>query len=118
MVGCARQPAGRGRSRCHSQTVTTARAIRRSGPEIRAALAQVAPEECAGFEMEFKTEAGRAAQTFDSAPLDALLDRWWGVAVIRTNPLTDQEQQQLARARHGDVTGMYELDESGGWRQL
>jgi len=98
--------------------VTTARAIGRSGPEIRAALAQVAPEECARFEAEFKTEAGRAAETFDAAPLDALLERWWGVAVIRANPLTEQEQQQLVRARHGDVTGMYELDEGGSWRQL
>jgi hypothetical protein len=98
--------------------VTAARAIGRSGPEIRAALAQVAPEECARFEAEFKTEAVRAAETFDAAPLDALLERWWGVAVIRANPLTEQEQQQLVRAQHGDLTGMYELDEGGSWRQL
>lgn len=102
----------------HTGAVTSARVIRRSGPEIRAALAQVAPEECARFEAEFRSEARCAAETFDSAPLDALLDRWWGIAVIRANPLTDQEQQQVARAGHGDVTGMYELDEDGAWRQL
>ncbi|MPZ67862.1 MAG: hypothetical protein GEU83_21070 [Pseudonocardiaceae bacterium] len=54
--------------------------IERSGPAIRAVLAEASPAE------------------FDLAPAEAVLDRWWGIAAIRANPLSEQEQAQLARA--------------------
>ncbi len=76
--------------------------IERSGPAIRAALAELAPDECVLFEAEFQQAIVRASETFDLAPLDAVLDRWWGIAAIRANPLSEQEHAQVARAKTGD----------------
>jgi len=45
-----------------------------------------------------------------------VLDRWWGIAAIRANPLSEQEQ--LARARAGSFTGLWERDEAGNWTQM
>ncbi len=93
-------------------TTATTR-IERSGPEIRAALAEFAPDECASFEVELQRAIGRAAESFDLAPAEAVLDRWWGIAVIRANPLSEQEQAQVARAKAGDFTGLLVRDERG-----
>ncbi len=92
--------------------------IRRSGPAIRAALAEFAPDECEAFEAELGQAIGRAAETLDLAPADAVLDRWWGVAVIRANPLSEQEQAQVARAKTGDFAGLLARDERGDWVRL
>jgi hypothetical protein len=92
--------------------------IERSGPAIRAALAEFAPAECASFEAELQQAIGRAAATFDLAPADAVLDRWWGIAVIRANPLSEQEQAQVVRAKAGDFTGLLARDERGNWVRL
>lgn len=98
--------------------MTAATTIERSGPAIRAALAAHAPDECPQFETEFQQATQLAGQTFDLAPLEALLDRWWGIAAIRANPLTEQEQSQVARAKAGDFTGLLTRDEQGNWVQL
>jgi len=94
--------------------------IERSGLAIRAALAEFAPSECRVFEAELRQAIGRAAETFDLAPAEAVLDRWWGVAVIRTNPLSEQEQEQaqVARAKAGDFAGLLARDERGNWVRL
>ncbi|MGH3766959.1 MAG: DUF6247 family protein [Pseudonocardiaceae bacterium] len=89
-----------------------------SGPAIRASLARFAPRECAAFEAELARAIGHAAETFDLAPAEAVLDRWWGVAVIRANPLSEQEQAQVARARAGDFTGLLARDARGDWVRL
>ena len=57
-----------------------------------------------------------AGAEYDLAPAEAVLDRWWGIAVIRANPLSEQEQ--LARARDGVFNGLWERDEAGSWVQL
>ena len=98
-------------------TLATTR-IDRTGLAIRAALAQAAPEECAQFEVDFQQAVARASQTFDLAPLDATLERWWGIAVIRANPLSKHEHAQLARAKAGDFTGLLTRDEQGDWVRL
>jgi len=92
--------------------------IQRTGPAIRAALRQLAPDEAALFESEFQQAITRASETFDVTPLQATLDRWWGIAAIRANPLTEQEQTQLARARAGDFTGLRARDGHGNWATL
>ncbi len=84
-------------------TVTTK--IERSGPAVRAALAQYAPQECALFEDEFRQALRSAEQHFDLGPAEAVLDRWWGVAAIRANPLSTIERDLVTRARDGDDTG-------------
>jgi hypothetical protein len=95
--------------------VTAATKIERSGPAIRAALAA---EECAQFETEFRHALARAETDFDLRPLEALLDRWWGIAAIRANPLSADEQTQVARAKAGDFTGLLARDEQGNWVRL
>jgi len=96
--------------------------IQRSGPAIRAALAEASPDECAQLEAEFAEALARAGAEFDLAPPEAVLDRWWGIAAIRANTLSkqeqEQEQEQLARARAEDFTGLWERDEAGSWTQL
>jgi len=98
-------------------TAATTR-IERSGPSIRAVLAEVSPQECARFEAEFAHALQRAGAEFDLAPAEQVLDHWWGIAVIRANPLTDQEQAQLVRAREGVFDGLWEHDQAGNWVQL
>ncbi len=98
-------------------TAATTR-IERSGPAIRAALAEVSPEECTEFEAEFAQALGRAGAEFNLAPAEKVLDRWWGIAVIRANPLSEKEQAQVARAKAGDFTGLLARDEDGNWVRL
>ena len=100
-----------------SVTTATTR-IERSGPAIRAALAQLSPAECAQFEAEFAQATARAGAEYDLAPAQQVLDRWWGIAVIRANPLSEHEQGQLARARDGVFDGLWERDDRGDWHQL
>jgi hypothetical protein len=73
--------------------------IERSAPAIRAALAEVSPRECAQFEAEFTESLARASAEFDLAPAEAVLNRWWDIAVIRVNPLSEQEATQVAAAK-------------------
>jgi len=101
-----------------TQAVTTATRVERSGPAIRAVLAEASPAECAQFEAEFTAALQAAATHLDLAEAEAVLDRWWGIAAIRVNPLTEAEQVQLARARIGDVTGLHGRDKHGNWVRL
>lgn len=87
--------------------------IERSGPAIRAALAQFAPAERALFDADFRQALTQAGEKFDLAPVDAVLDRWWGVAAIRANPLTTHERQLVAQARAGDDSGWLTPDQDG-----
>jgi hypothetical protein len=106
-----------GRRDTGAMTTATTR-IERSGPAVRAALAQLSPGECAQFEAEFAQATARAGAEYDLAPAQQVLDRWWGIAVIRANPLSDHEQAQLARAREGVFDGLWERDDHGDWHQL
>lgn len=81
------------------------RHIERSGPAVRAALDQFAPQECVLFEQQFQQALVDAAQQYDLGPVEAVLDRWWPIAAIRANPLSPAEQDLVARARSGDDTG-------------
>lgn len=57
------------------------------------------------FEEQFRQALLDAEQRFDLGPVEAVLDRWWGIAAIRANPLSPAEQDLVARARAGDDTG-------------
>lgn len=96
---------------------TTTTKLERSGPAIRTALAECAPTECRQFEAEFQQAVAQAGETFDLAPVDAVLDHWWGIAAIRANPLTEQERELVGRARAGDDTGWVARDGDGCWPQ-
>jgi len=90
----------------------------RSGPVISAVLTEFAPDECAQFEAEFQQAIAQASEMFDLAPLDAMLDEWWGIAAIRADPLSEQERAQVKRARDGVFDGLWARDEDGNWVQL
>lgn len=89
--------------------------IERSGPAIRAALTQSSPQECAVFEQELRQALIEAEQRLDLRPAEAVLDRWWGIAAIRANPLSPAEQDLIDRARSGDVTGLRERLPDDTW---
>jgi hypothetical protein len=59
-----------------------------------------------GVRAELRQAIERTAESFNLAPAEAVLDRWWGVAVIRANRLSEREQAQVARAKTGDVSGL------------
>lgn len=101
----------------HTGRMTATIKIARSRPSIRAALAELSPAECQRFETEFQQAAQQAGEQVDLTPLDSVLDRWAGRATILANPLSEQEQELLARFRDGDDRGSYVRD-GDGWRQL
>lgn len=104
----------------HTEVVTTgtATAVERTGPAILAALQRCAPHEAARFESELREALDRAGTDLDVTRVDEVMARWHTRACILANPLTDQEQALLRRARAGDVTGLRARDENGGWTTL
>lgn len=82
-------------------TVTMSR-VERSGPAIQAALAATSPGEAAQFAKEYRRALTRSAETLDLTDAEALLTRWWGIATIRANPLTAEEQKLVRRVRAGE----------------
>lgn len=96
----------------------TATAIERSGPAIRSVLAEHAPTEREKFETEMRAALAHAAKELDLADVDAVLTRWHALATMAANPLTDEEQTQVQRAKAGDFTGCHTRDEHGNWVQL
>ena len=93
-------------------------AVERSGPAIRAALAEHAPDDETRFTAELREALVRAGDDLDLAGPQAVLTRWHALATMAANPLSVDEQAQLARARAGDLTGFSERDEHGTWTTL
>jgi len=93
-------------------TVTVV-AIERSGPAIRAALAEHAPTDEHRFEAELCDALTRAADDLDLAGPQAVLARWHALATMAANPLTPDERTQVERAKAGDLTGLSIRDEHG-----
>jgi hypothetical protein len=91
---------------------------RRSGPDIRAALAEHAPTELDNFELEFQDALKVAATSYDTVPIEKVLDHWWRVAVLRSITLSEEEQDQLRRAEAGDFTGLWEQASDGTFRRI
>jgi len=104
----------------HSGVVTTGTAtvVERTRPAILAALQRQAPHEAAWFESELRGALDRAGTDLDVTPVDEVMARWHTRACILANPLTEQEQALLARARAGDFAGLRARDENGGWTTL
>lgn len=95
----------------------TPRSIERSGPAIRAALLAYAPERCAQFEAAFRSALALAADSLDLSGPQAILKHWQAVAIMAANPLTDEEREQLERAKAGDFSGLrtWHQGEDGNW---
>lgn len=93
-------------------------AIERSGPAIRAALAEYAPGDEHRFAAELRSALTRAGADLDLAGPQAVLARWHALATMAANPLTADEQTQVAHATAGDFTGFSVRDEHGTWTAL
>ena len=68
-------------------------------------MAELSPAEAAGFEREYRLALTHAAETLDLSDAEAVLDRWWGVATLRANPPTPEEQQLVQRLHGGEDVG-------------
>lgn len=98
-------------------TATSVR-IERSGPAIRAALAEHAPGDEPRFATALRAALARAGDDLDLAGPQAVLTRWHALATMAANPLSTEEQAQVRRARTGDFTGFSARDEHGNWVTL
>lgn len=79
--------------------------ITRSGQAISAALQELSPEEAAQFNREYREALVRAADTFDLTGAETVLTRWWGIATLRANPLTEEEHDLIRRLHAGEDVG-------------
>lgn len=106
----------------------TATTIDRTGPAIRATLAEYAPAERVQFEREFQAALADAGETFDATPVDTLIGRWWArtVALLNPDPAADAARQRIQAGDFSDVSAewrgqadgsqhVYRPDDAGGW---
>jgi len=87
----------------------------RTGPAIRAVLAECAPEDLAEFEAEFRIALAETDDDFDLSRMDAVLTRWWGRAHLRLHPTTEEERAAIQRIANGDYRGTYSHTPEGTW---
>ena len=99
-------------------TAVMSQPVERSGPRIRAALAEHAPEQCAQFEADLRQALTAATQDLDLTRVEAVLARWYPRAVMAANPLTTQEREQIERVRTGDLSGLRVRNPDGTWSTL
>lgn len=92
--------------------------IERSGPAVRAALTQHAPQDRARFESELRGALHRAQDDLDLTGVETVLRRWHALATLAANPLSEHELAQIARAWTGDNTGLRERHDDGSWHTL
>ncbi|PBA69032.1 DUF6247 family protein [Mycobacterium avium] len=80
--------------------------VQRTGPAVRAALAEVAPDELPEFEAEFRIALAEADDDFDLTRVGRVLDRWWGRLHLRLNPPTSAEKAIVEQVARGDFRGL------------
>lgn len=90
----------------------------RSGPEIRAVLAELSPDELPEFEAEFRIALAEADEDFDLDRVLAVIYRWRARAYMRLHPPTPEELAMLERVRNGDFSGLWTRTAEGDWEQL
>lgn len=79
--------------------------IERSGPAVRAALAELAPEECARFEAEFRSALAASRDDFDGQRVQDVIGRWWARANVLLAPDPIAEAT-WGRIKAGDTTDL------------
>lgn len=89
--------------------------VERTGPSIRAVLAEHAADRCAQFEAEFRIALAETDDDFDLSRVQDVLDKWWPVAYATLHPPTEEERAAVARFRSGDDTGLWTRDDGGEW---
>ena len=89
--------------------------VERSGPSVRAVLAQHAPEQCVEFEAEFRIALAQADEDFDLTPAQAVVDKWWPIAYSVLHPPTEEERALVDRFHAGDDAGLLSRNADGSW---
>lgn len=86
---------------------TTTVQLERSGPAVRAALAEVAPDECAQFEVEFRQALSASHRDFDADRMQAVIGRWWAraLALLDPDPAADAAWDRI---KAGDTSDLVE----------
>ena len=106
------QPVSRGTLEVMSSTSI---GVERTGPSIRAVLAEHAPERCVEFEAEFRIALAEADEDFDLERVQAVLDKWWPITYSVVHPPTEVERALVARFRAGNDTGLWRGNGGRGW---
>ena len=70
------------------------------------------------FEDEFRHALSGAAASFDTRAVDEVVERWWRIAVVHSIEFSDEEQEQILRARAGDYAGLLEQTADGVFRRI
>lgn len=91
--------------------------VERTGPAIRAALAEHAPGDLPEYEAEFRVALAEADDDFDIARVDRVITMWWGRAHLRLHPPTDAEREAVTRAVSGDYSGLYSRRNEAVWER-
>ena len=67
------------------------------------------------FEAEFRSALELATQNLDLSGPQAVLAHWQAVAMMAANQLTDEEREQIERAKAGEFSGLltWHQDEKG-----
>ncbi|MGH3520956.1 MAG: DUF6247 family protein [Haloechinothrix sp.] len=81
-------------------------------------LARVAPGEVPAFDAELTAALETSRGSYDDAEVRRVVLLWGGTAVMRDDPLTEDEMAALERARGGDFRGLHALESDGTWRTL
>ncbi len=87
--------------------------VERTGPAIRAVLADLAPDDLVDFEAEFRCALAQADDDFDLDPVQAVITKWWGIAHLRIHPPTSEERAVVERVAEGNEAGLYTKTASG-----
>jgi len=95
-------------------TVVIPAPARRSGQHSVSTLPLIRP----GSKPRCARRSPRPARDFDLGAAEAVLARWHALATMAANPLTPAENDQLTRARAGDLRGLRTRDEYGNWVTL
>lgn len=94
--------------------------VARTGPAVRRALSEIAPQDCVEFEAEFRIALAETdiADDFDLSRVMAVIDKWRRVAYMRMYPITEEERAIVERVQRGDFTGLWERTPAGEWVKL
>jgi len=102
---------------CETEQVTVSARVERSGQAILTVLREVAPADAETFAAEYRAALQQAATSFDLTESELVLDRWWGIAYLRSNPPTDEERELVRRLRAGEDVGWSSPEEYRAARQ-
>lgn len=85
---------------------------------MRAALAELAPDECAQFEAEFRAALEAASTDFDAQRIQDLVGRWWARAqvLIDPDPAADAAWERIKAGDASELVEEWRPQDDGSYR--